>query len=358
MSRSPFVLAARNNTRGVHTWWDGLSRERYWLEVTGRPDVGADLKAPQTNERGRHFWSYSLVKAVEPGDIVFHYSRATQSILGASTATGDQWSDKIIWAARGTYARQAGIEPHLREGWYAGLNEFHLLKRPLTLQTIRRHGALLDDGVRELESRVGTPLYFPFENGKKRPLRPMQGYLFKLPSFFVSLFEELGSVPRSPGIGKRRLGAAYRSAAEDFCVGEFDPMQVDSSVVERSNRGHAKTQNELAAVLRALGMEPRSPAPAEPSFDVGWQNQERFFVAEVKSISNANEEKQLRMGLGQVLVYKHRLEALHGREVCPVLALERQPPADWLELCARLNVAVVWSGDFSGLGGSPEWQTH
>lgn len=41
--------------------------------------------------------------------------------------------------------------------------------------------------------------------------------------------------------------------------------------------------------------------PGEPSFDLAWMTTETVFVVEVKSTTAKNEEKQLRLGLGQVL---------------------------------------------------------
>jgi hypothetical protein len=48
--------------------------------------------------------------------------------------------------------------------------------------------------------------YFPFELGS-RDLRPLQGYLFKLPAAFVELFPELDDVPRSRATVAARLPA-------------------------------------------------------------------------------------------------------------------------------------------------------
>jgi hypothetical protein len=65
-------------------------------------------------------------------------------------------------------------------------------------------------------------------------------------------------------------------------------------------------------------------------------------VAEVKSLTEANEERQLRLGLGQVLRYRHLLAA-RGRSTRAVLMLERRPVDEsWLDLCRELQVIVVW----------------
>jgi hypothetical protein len=70
----------------------------------------------------------------------------------------------------------------------------------------------------------------------------------------------------------------------------------------------------------------------------------RRFVAEVKSITPHNEEKQLRLGLGQVLRYSYQL----GTPAVPVLVAER-PPQDpgWEKLCEHLGVILVWPEVFA-----------
>jgi hypothetical protein len=104
-----------------------------------------------------------------------------------------------------------------------------------------------------------------------RPIRPMQGYLFKLPSGFLELF----GVPPTPlpmpaimSSSHQGLGDDYRTADEILTIPRVDPFAVDPALVERGVRGHAVTQNGLAGYVRSLGLEPRSPRPVEPNFDV------------------------------------------------------------------------------------------
>ena len=59
----------------INEWWALEPGENFWLEITGRPDIGADLKAPQFAEDGiSETYSYSLLKHVKDGDVVFHYA--------------------------------------------------------------------------------------------------------------------------------------------------------------------------------------------------------------------------------------------------------------------------------------------
>jgi hypothetical protein len=341
----------------MHRWWDGLADERYWLEVTDRADLGVDLKAPQARDNGSEYWSYSMVKEVSDGDIVFHYHKPQGAIVGCSTVVGQFWEEPIVWASHGTVARDAGVAPYRRPGWRVGLQRFAELEEPVTLDEIREAEPQLRTMLEQLESLHGAPVYFPIALSDRRPPRPAQGYLFKLPRAFVDYF---GPMSASAGIellveatGERTtatsplIGAEYREASEEAATSERDPFAVDPNIVDRGLRGHAVTQNWLAAEVRSRGMDPRSPGPGDVNFDLAWKSADgTVFVAEVKSTTQSNEEKQLRLGLGQVLRYRQLLSADGGR-VCGVLAIE-EPPSDptWSELCTQVGVTLMWPGRF------------
>jgi hypothetical protein len=110
--------------REIHHWWEDRPAEIFWLEVTRRADLGVNLKAPQTNEGGDEFWSYSLLQDVKEGDVVYHYDGIAQAIVARSSAKGIPWEDELIWAARGSSARSANALPHARPGWYLGLENY------------------------------------------------------------------------------------------------------------------------------------------------------------------------------------------------------------------------------------------
>lgn len=157
----------------------------------------------------------------------------------------------------------------------------------------------------------------------------------------------------------RGIGSDYRIADELAASDDRDPFIVDPHVVERGNRGHAMTQNALAAFLREHGIDPRSPGRGEPDYDLAWALERGVAVAEVKSITDANEERQLRLGLGQVLRYRHLLRA-PDPHVIAVLAVEREPrDPSWTALCEDVGVVLVWPGSFErlvsrNLGGGRE----
>jgi hypothetical protein len=142
------------------------------------------------------------------------------------------------------------------------------------------------------------------------------------------------------------LGQEYVHADEEAATSLREPFSIDPNLVDRGLRGHARTQNALAALV---GDAVRKPKPEEPQYDLAWQEGDVLYVAEVKSLTLANEERQLRLGLGQVLRYAHLLSdrAIH---IQPVLAVERRPSDDsWAALCGKLGVRLIWPPDFEQL---------
>jgi hypothetical protein len=72
----------------VNTWWAGDPRQRFWLEITDRPDIGVDLHCPQRDTTGSPTPGYSLIWQVASSDIVFHYSLPERAITAWSRAAG------------------------------------------------------------------------------------------------------------------------------------------------------------------------------------------------------------------------------------------------------------------------------
>jgi hypothetical protein len=126
-------------------------------------------------------------------------------------------------------------------------------------------------------------------------------------------------------------------------------FRLDPDAIDRGTDAHKKVQNQLADAVRERGWEPLSPSESDPLFDVGWIAADAAWIAEVKSLTLANEERQLRLGLGQVLSYAHLVD--WGFETNhPVLAVEREPSSEyWPDLCDSHGVALSWPDVFDEL---------
>ncbi len=134
------------------------------------------------------------------------------------------------------------------------------------------------------------------------------------------------------------------SATPGSRVFRFDPDAID-----RGTNAHKRVQNQLAGAVKERGWQPLSPSDSDPLFDVAWIVGNAAWIAEVKSLTPFNEERQLRLGLGQVLSYVHLVDWGFERNH-PVLAVEREPSAEyWPDLCQSHGVALSWPEAFDEL---------
>ena len=68
------------------------------------------------------------------------------------------------------------------------------------------------------------------------------------------------------------------------------------------------------------------------------------WAAEVKSLTASNEERQLRLALGQVMRYRQLLTDRDG-DVRGVIAVEHEPrDSTWQQLCHDQGIAILWPG--------------
>jgi hypothetical protein len=200
---------------GLNRWWQDRGDEIFWMEITDRVDLGADLNAPQLADNGHEYWSYSLIREIKDGDVVFHYHKDDKAIVAWSRASGGAWEDTVRWGARGTVARSARVRPYLRPGWRHGVEDFKQVEPPVTLSNLRSRERDLGAIHEGLVSEHGSPIYFPV-NFYPGSLRPAQGYLTKLPETIVAMFPALSAAAdearesdrtaRRPGIDMPRRG--------------------------------------------------------------------------------------------------------------------------------------------------------
>ena len=152
-------------------------------------------------------------------------------------------------------------------------------------------------------------------------------------------------------------GPAYTPPLRGGEVPESLVFKTDPNKVDRGTTAHKNAQDALAEALRNAGLEPRSPKPGDPAFDIAWRDDagETAFICEVKSLTSENETGQIRLAIGQVLDYVHTLDSLRTAGLLPlhwkgahavraVVAVERQPTEDvrWTGLCKAHGIALTW----------------
>jgi hypothetical protein len=90
----------------------------------------------------------------------------------------------------------------------------------------------------------------------------------------------------------------YRLANETPRSRPRQPFEVDPSELDRASGSHARIQNALSAWIVGHGLKPHRWEGGPAQFDIGWFDGDTLFVAEVKSLTDVNETRQLPTGTG------------------------------------------------------------
>jgi len=219
------------------------------------------------------------------------------------------------------------------------------------------------------QARVGREPHARGSGNRTKRVRLVLGFPGGPPSASVLEAELAGPQgvtgdPPSPLLSESRpaanrpIGRPYVNVGRLSRSEQREPFDVDPDKVDRGRQAHADTQDALADFLRGSGIVPRSPVNGEPEFDLAWETTEAVFVAEVKSTTAANEEKQLRLGLGQVLRYRQALSA-DGRRVVAVLVAETKPTDEtWMTLGSQLGVVLAWPAKFDAVLTPPSLEAR
>lgn len=152
---------------------------------------------------------------------------------------------------------------------------------------------------------------------------------------------------RWPYKGRRKLEP--RTAAE---LAPENPELYD-----RANEAHENLRATLADFLLLRGLTISNPSTdarrRKVDFDLIADGEELQLVIEAKSMpaSVTAEAGRLRLGLGQVLWYRHRFHAVCGERRVAVLVVECEPHdrEDWLAACRSVGVVLTWPERFEWL---------
>ncbi|PFG40602.1 uncharacterized protein DUF3883 [Georgenia soli] len=273
----------------INEWWAGDPEQRYWMEITDRSDLGADLFAPTADGSGRPYWGYELLTYVQPGDVVLHWHKSLAGepgIVGWSQATGSYEDTDIEWQARGTVGRASGsLAP--RPAWRMPLLNFMLLPDPVLITDVRSHDAELRQILAELETEHdGGSLYFPFGFSDKRELRAQQTYFVKMPREVLEVLglDELERVPRPAPSPSRQGGKADKRG---------DSGYIADSAVRSAIEWHAV--NLAVEAYISLGYEVEYTGASKP-YDLLVTQGSDVRRVEVKGTSGAAKTVELTIG--------------------------------------------------------------
>lgn len=145
---------------------------------------------------------------------------------------------------------------------------------------------------------------------------------------------------RDPGSVSFRSGDPGNDASSQL---------VDQHAEDRAAH-EAELEKLVQSQIRKLGYRPQLPGPGEPPFDLAvFQDGEPTMIIECKTVGAASREglsKRVWEALGVLGLYAEDL----GNDVVRILAMEREPTAEELDLAEQRGVRVTWPDDWSGLG--------
>lgn len=217
----------------INAWWGGNETERYWVEITGRPDLGVNLHTPKTSPSGLPSWGYELINLIQPDDIVFHWRTAlgkeSSGLVAWSIATGEIEDTTIEWQAHGAHGRAAQLSPP-RPAWLMPLTDYTQIKPMITYSHIKAREAEIRAVEAALRQSYGT-LYFPFSLSDKRPIRTTQTYLAKFPRALAELLgvaDAASEFPQAAGADSKPV--IVRSAGQGY----MNDSRVRSAIERRA----------------------------------------------------------------------------------------------------------------------------
>jgi len=159
---------------------------------------------------------------------------------------------------------------------------------------------------------------------------------------------ELGEVVKDYEVALPGFGATYRPANEYPSLAAASDAKVrDPDTAGRGLRAHNVTQNLFAAALESAGLAPRSPNSSEDEYDIGWQIGGISWIGEVKSLTERNEEIQLRAALSQLLRYRQSLEAMNFIVRSVVITECELWDNSWLNLLHEHHIEYTFPAQFA-----------
>ncbi len=318
-------------------------------------DVGANLWCPQTDETGKPYWSYSLIQAIAPGDLVFHYSTPRRAFVGASVAGAPVETRSIIWAPHGTVGVKKKAPRAARPGWWRPLYGYTPTTTPLTLATINtpQHQTWVREwaSARGFSGAARLPLQlYP------RKLRAAQGYLTKMPRDFVDRWPELFSLDdKLSGVQERLAPMAewYSGPSEAVSDSGTERLTIKSEEdywafvkggQQRRTRYHERLIRQAVELLQARGAKVVTPHPIDLRMI-----EPLHVIFEAKVVGRFSPILAVRAAIGQLLEYRSFIGPKQAR-LCVLLDADPgEKLVDYVE--NDLGMLMTWltgEGFFAG----------
>ena len=267
-------------------WWESEPKQCFWVEITSREDLGADLLSPKVGRGGKATPGYESMIHVKPGDVIFHYWQQPgqePALVSYSVAVGEAETSVITWRPHGRNA--ASMNPEKSAAWRVPLGGMTDLQNPVALSAFRKRSKDLLAISEQLKKTHGKSIYFPFAwyDGE---LRANQVYLTKFPTEIVDLFPELQILGNGPP-------GAQKPRPKDREPRPRTAGYISDPVLRKAIEMQAMAQAE--DLLKDLGYE-TSDVSANNPYDLHAVGPDDELAVEVKGSSGTATTVELTIG--------------------------------------------------------------
>lgn len=320
-------------------WWAKDPEERFYFEITRRPDIGIDLRAPLSARGGSDTPGYSLVNEVQKGDFVIHYKSDLEQIVGVSRATGEKLQEPIWWAARGKYARKANVKEQWLPGLRIILEHYQELSRPIPMSEVRDKKEMIFKLRDALATKFpDNALYYPWTKYGDS-LRTFQSYLAKFPKeatiFFPEIIQAMAKIQQVGG-NDVIVNSDLQQAEDEFAARAGRPR------ARRAGKSQGFATDQLAKVAveaHAMNLALEHYAKLGKVIDTS-RNSSYDYVVEIDGVQWHVEVKGTQNEPSAVLLTPNEVQHAHDY------------PNVALFVVGRIRVIKSDSGDYETEGGT------
>jgi hypothetical protein len=118
----------------------------------------------------------------------------------------------------------------------------------------------------------------------------------------------------------------------------------DLDRLDRLTVAHNELEYRVHAALVEHGWTGGKAPRGVALCDLVMEREDRWLVVEVKTLGSSPmlEQQQLRLGLGQALHYRHRLQSLHQHTKAAVVVDRRPGDEGWVETMQAVGILLTW----------------
>lgn len=320
------AAARPGSTLPVDYWWTKDPEERFWIEIRYVDGLGAELRCPVLDARGRANGWYDLVSTVRPEDTVYHWHAVQHRFVGRSVVAA---------------------QPRIEDGhWVVPLKGFTAISggadRARILELTKEITAERDR-IRSLSLPGRDSLYLPFQF-RADGLRMMSNYFTKLPRRLVGpLFGPSDADSDSSPLQREEENDSFAPLPRDPRPAYLEPFRpkADTGYLAEvtggrtwRSRHHETLVNSFHCWLQGRGLQPKCNLAIDIAI-----TEPRTVIFEAEVVTSW--PRSTREAVGQL--YEYRFFQVVNPQAGLVFLASKRVPENWIHYLEHdRGIGVAW----------------